>query len=417
MTHPFSDEFISAWLDDELNDSEAAKIQATIENDPDLARRVHELRLLSGIFKSLPVEPVPRGFKDLVVEATRTIVRDTSPASRAAAAHQTKTNPTYPTAQRWWFGVIGLVSTAALVLVTIDLTGERNNNPERSVAGTVAADSYPEKMDSVAMDSVAEIKSVNVADAGAGLPAPSTSFGDSIEVSDDNAGATAPPAYDVSQLTFDKPLKDADVGDVIQAIRQSGNEVTVVKLTVVDINASVNRLEVLLAAHEGAALRTGGMVMVEANYEQLADCFRHLQQEDLYQQMLVASRNIDAPQFGATNSSGQAPSIAMRKAKTAGVTRAKADRPLDSSKPVVENRATNADKQQESVVANDSAVGHKATDGDRDTAEEKVRQVRSKYPQKKPIRLLIVLEPALDNETNEGNGSIIEFQSVYGPIG
>ena len=111
-----------------------------------------------------------------------------------------------------------------------------------------------------------------------------------------------------SQLVFGRNLKDVPIGQVVEALDQQGEQVAVVKLTVVDRQQGLRDLQVLLkrhqivsadaapanenAAKDGARSKNPSLlaVYVETSDNQLAAAMRELQKEAAFRQL-----TIDAP--------------------------------------------------------------------------------------------------------------------------
>jgi anti-sigma factor RsiW len=118
MTRPFSDELLSAYLDDELSADERAAVEEHLEASPADRELLSELSSLRGELKSLPASAARDGFADRVVAAAVAAkARETSvgvtpvpPATGTAAAMK---RPVWAYAA----GVIALAAAACVVLV------------------------------------------------------------------------------------------------------------------------------------------------------------------------------------------------------------------------------------------------------------------------------------------------------------
>lgn len=482
MTHSISDELISAWLDDELTQSESQAVQTAIDTDSDVARRANELRILSGVLKSLPIERVPHGFHELVISATQKTVQD--PVAPQSTTGQSTSRPSTqkPSRNGWWIPV-GLVSSAALLLVSLNWN---DDGVERLSMNTVDATLDVEEMapegisDELLTRSefefgggnmaaaktlntppalVAADSAMNVASSDSGFSNSGVGGGggagyggggfsrsyDGAEVANSdsdsqadrksNVATTIRRTLDPTQLKFERPVTDYDVGEVVSAIDQSGDNVSVVKLTVVDRNASVGRLEVLLAVHPGTSVGTtyGGMIMIEAMPEQLAECFRKLQEEDLCESIAMASNSVAyldvAVESNSTAKSGRAaPSGPARRINQARIAAIQAPQIAADEPPkatLVESRmAADTGAETGVKVQRNAAVAMKSAPQPAMAADEEMivsspgrtDRTRLQKLQQKPVRLLIVLEPSADAATGEGSGSIIDFRAYFGPM-
>ena len=123
MSHSFSDELLSAYLDDELSAGERDAVEAHLATSPADRELLEELRSLRGELQSLPATTASAGFADRVVAAAvaakgRETTVTITPAAPATAS--TRKSP------RWvaWSAAALLASAAAIVLIVGPWRGE-----------------------------------------------------------------------------------------------------------------------------------------------------------------------------------------------------------------------------------------------------------------------------------------------------
>jgi hypothetical protein len=68
MKQPFSEEILSAYVDDELPAQERAAVERWLEEDPEARNKLDEFRRLSGLFDDLPRSEVPPEFPTNVLQ-------------------------------------------------------------------------------------------------------------------------------------------------------------------------------------------------------------------------------------------------------------------------------------------------------------------------------------------------------------
>ena len=140
MNHEFSDELLSAYLDDELSPEERADVEAALDADPELRRTCDELRALSNTLQAMPATAAP--------DWSATIVE------RALAA--TATDPAPTLSQRpgrnraAWSLVAGTLAViAAAVLIMVNLPREeQSRDVAQATADNEALTSSADAMDS-----------------------------------------------------------------------------------------------------------------------------------------------------------------------------------------------------------------------------------------------------------------------------
>lgn len=239
-----SNERLSAWLDNELSLDERAEVEKQLADSPELREELEELQRLSGHLKKLPVEKAPAGLQQAVM---RSIERETLLAGGDAQTVPRRRS------LHW-------VTTAAGIALVVGagFWFSSGRNPEVAVlepSGPVI---------------------VNARQTRPGMQAnkPDTKSSNRLSVE-----------LPTRQFEIDRSkLGEADIGDIIEAVRRDGESVSIVRLTVVDREAGLESLRVLLAhqdiplddatepASTGNDLSRRGLVavFVESQSEQLS---------------------------------------------------------------------------------------------------------------------------------------------------
>ena len=206
------DELLSSYLDGELSIEEIAAVEAHLEVSEESRRALEDLRSLSNYLSNFPVEPIPE--RPVVSAAAST---DETPGTRSGR-----------------LPLIAAAVAAAVLVILAVVPGEPESGPI-TVAGhdgppserdqpSAAADPHPVRPDS------------------ADQPMAGGGFG-SAEV----AGGG---------LVLPKSLDKPQVGQILSAVDFSDGEAVVVRLTVVDIEQSLDSLRLLLQKHHIARADT-----------------------------------------------------------------------------------------------------------------------------------------------------------------
>lgn len=203
-----SNERLSAWLDDELSLDERAEVEKRLAESPELREELEELQRLSGHLKKLPVEKAPAELRQAVM---RSIERETllSGGDSPAVPRRRSLN---------WLTTAAGVALAA----GAGLWFASDRNPEVTVlepSGPVIVDAHQTRPD---------------------MQANRPDF--------KNSRNRLSVELPTRQFEIDRSkLSEADVGDIIEAVRRDGESVSIVRLTVVDREAGLESLRVLLA--------------------------------------------------------------------------------------------------------------------------------------------------------------------------
>lgn len=248
-----SNERLSAWLDNELSLDERAEVEKLLADSPELREELEELQRLSGHLQRLPVEKAPAGLHQAVM---RSIERETL----LSGDHLSSTDSSGVARRRSMRAMTTAAGVALAVGLGLWFSSDRGSDvaivdpvgPEIVKAHQTRRDMQANRRESKNRLSVE-------------LP--------------------------TRQFEIDRSeLGEADIGDIIEAVRRDGDSVSIVRLTVVDREAGLESLRVLLAHQDipldvANAARTGGnelsrrglvAVFVESPSEQISQTIEQM---------------------------------------------------------------------------------------------------------------------------------------------
>ena len=113
MSSHFSDGQISSYFDGEASPEERAEIEHLLETSDEARREFDDYKRLSALLNDLPVESAPRYLSANVSRKLRAVLSETSAASSAPKANQSRRN--------LWIFAGSLTSIAATFLITVKL--------------------------------------------------------------------------------------------------------------------------------------------------------------------------------------------------------------------------------------------------------------------------------------------------------
>lgn len=206
-----SNEKLSAWLDDELSLDERAEVEKLLAESPELRQELEELQRLSGRLKGLPVSQAPPELQQAVM---RSIERETLLAGDDSAKVARSGR------------LLRVLTTAAGIAIVVGggIWFATNDGQNTNIAETNGP----------------EILTVE-RDFGPNMQA------NKPDLKNEQMSVELPSR----QFEIDRTkLGEAEIGDIVEAVRQDGESVSIVRLTVVDRQAGLESLRVLLAHEE-----------------------------------------------------------------------------------------------------------------------------------------------------------------------
>lgn len=295
MNDNFQDEWLSAFLDGEATPEERAEVERRLNASPEIRQELEDLTDVSQLLRELPQCQAPEELRSAVLQA----------AERA-----TLLPPAAPPAKRGWKpAAISLATSAAAVLVLVFVW--QGGAPEHATDATIplAQEQARLEMDFAHTDQVqlgpSEPESTAIAlrssaDARESSVAAPAAASSATPAEPTEASGRAVVSRGNARLVFDaEDLNGAHVGDVIQAIDNSGEELTVVKLTVVDRQEGLETLQFLLSKNQihndSAAPKNSAIpstdhivaVYVESSRTQLAVALEEFMREQQFQTLEV----------------------------------------------------------------------------------------------------------------------------------
>lgn len=336
MNEELEEDLLSAYLDDELGPEQRAECERLLATSSQAQQELNELKQLSKLIDELPDESVPREFRARVMQTAerRMLLPD---------ADATASKSTDRPSRRYWQSAIALATTAALVLVTVKLfetpedsrfgsdsdvaitgrpaetesTSLVRSNPVDTDAIRTADRSESELNESLAASpSVADADETMAALPEAKAKKPKVEL-EAMPVDAQSKFADASASRDSSvttdlsigsQITFDTAaLKDADIGQIVEAMESTGDQIAVVMLTVVDRKSGLEKLQFLLMKQQieldlerqdsegelGKSAETIDSeetllsVYVEATREQIASTLADVRREEQFRRLQV----------------------------------------------------------------------------------------------------------------------------------
>jgi hypothetical protein len=317
MNSKIPDDLFSAFLDREATPAEEAEVKARLQASPQAKQELQDFQRLSELLQELPRRTVPSEFAAAVMQRAE---RETLIPLDAAGIGNRDSHRLLSPRRAWILTGIGAVAASVAALFFVASPGK---DKPVSVLALKESSAQPASRDNIAAVALGPAaspplsqaqKPVAVASLDAASPAP-PALG--MKKASGGARGTTPAeeAETIApKLVFPADLKTAQVGDAIEALENVGDQVAVVRLTVViqtpgpggnqsllvrDSSRPVGKaekdklLKEWFADTKGAvsvegqklANAAGGLicVYVEGSREQLADVLKDVQNESQIQ--------------------------------------------------------------------------------------------------------------------------------------
>jgi len=193
MKKEFSDELISAYLDDELSADERKQVEQLLVDSAEYRQMFNELRALRGSLQKLPSYKPDDHFTDRVVRLAQQAMSSDS---------EVESVPTPESASSWRIAAIIISAVAAMLLISVVSLSDWNHGrpklaqsnvdaSQQNVAANEASKEAPETTSSES-ETLENSTQGSFADAGAGDTAPLPSEDDSANRSDAFRITTSP---------------------------------------------------------------------------------------------------------------------------------------------------------------------------------------------------------------------------------
>lgn len=262
---PGQHEVLSAYFDRETTREEAVEIERLLEHSPEARQMLDDFSDLSDMLHELPRHTLDASFADRVVQQTK--------SAGTAVEHVTISQPSHPSRFRWQVG-LGLAAAAACVIVMVSGSLGRNGGVELAqrdqpaVKIGIGVDRTPDlaKWDEAVRNAIERDTSnaLHPADDTGEKPL-AMRGGAASEAARPNGAGAAPGAFGVAgesakskpvgaptepgsriALSRDFDIRKVTAGEVVEALQTSGDDVSVVKLTVVDVQKGFKSVQLLL---------------------------------------------------------------------------------------------------------------------------------------------------------------------------
>jgi negative regulator of sigma E activity len=274
MTAKIPDDLLSAFLDREVTPDEEALARKHLQKSSQARQQFQDYQRLGQLLHELPRRTAPTEFVAAVMQQAE---RETLLPLDASAGLPSDAQSIRPFRRAWIVSLVGLVATAAAVLVVVNLPvskdavrndaarkdavavldktfGPRSSQAEPQPAKPISLDSPSPKLLARKLDVdskmvVAKADGHFRAKRASALARPAAP---PLATPPLNVAAAAPLAAplaarsDKSRMVFPAELKAAREGDVVEALESVGDQVAVVRLTLVNRTASLGGLENLL---------------------------------------------------------------------------------------------------------------------------------------------------------------------------
>ncbi|MEX0702683.1 MAG: hypothetical protein WD069_11355 [Planctomycetales bacterium] len=267
-TNPFS-ELLSAWHDSEATDAERAAVERMLEESGAAREELDDFAAIGRLLRELPAESLPPEFRAQVLHAAERSML--LPRDEAAAPRRGPRGAA-------WAGLGGLLAAAAAVVLAVVLLERPPADEQFATRGPEAESSDGDRdasdlpADAVVARKEFESREERMADRGRdavdafdaeGAPAvaepgPVADARRVDRTAERAAGVAGGPANEAlprsttvaPSLEFqNKELAEALVGQVVEALDMNGEQIFVVRLTVVDREAGLDAVRLLLARH------------------------------------------------------------------------------------------------------------------------------------------------------------------------
>jgi anti-sigma factor RsiW len=316
------DDLLSAFHDGEATSAERVVVEQRLSASAEARQELAKIQQVSSLLKDLPRESLPSEFPQQVLKAVERemlIPSGRSPDGDAKWTQKARSWWTQQSSSRRWACGAGtvLTSAAGLFLLVRALDGEPSTAPQSplQIAATssregTSADDYRNSgampagvaTETAVPSDHLESRMSNRVDRALGSNSVVFDAPASTTASNTNRDGVLARS---GGLYFDQStLREAEIGDVVDALQTNGDQVAVVRLTVVDRQKGRKHLQVLLAKNHipqsdaGEAAKTFSDARSERESADLAK--RNSGQGAATEQMLAVYVESDSQQLAAT---------------------------------------------------------------------------------------------------------------------
>jgi hypothetical protein len=265
MNSKIPDDLLSAFLDRELTAAEEAIVNNHLKSSPQVRQELQDYQRVSELLQGLPRLALPSEFASTVMQrAERETLIPLDPVSPPRGPQWRR-----PSRQAWIVTAVAAVAASVAVLVVVSQPRRQNEMALASKTLDVKNPPGSKKVSHRLAIVSASAAAPSAPALVAARPAPPTGLLGMARASKKapaerrETKAVASLMYGQSadgkgtELVLPADLKKAKVGDVIEAMEKVGNQVAVVRLTVLDQTASLGGIKSLLVREPVRASQGG----------------------------------------------------------------------------------------------------------------------------------------------------------------
>jgi hypothetical protein len=267
MKPKIPDDLLSAFLDREVTPEEEVLARKHLQTSPQAKEQFQDYQRLGELLHELPRRTVPTEFAAAVMQQAE---RETLIPLEAAATAPANSQSDRRMRRGWLVAAVGMLATAAAVLIVVNLPARKDAVAlrETRVGGTPRSEALLAKATVAPAEKAPSSPEVSkpaseakVAAREANLPA--LKYAGALAP----ASPVPPPVASAplmqsrladaggSRMVFPADLKSAKEGSVIEALESVGNQVAVVRLTLVNQTAGLGGLQSLLVRNASRPVR------------------------------------------------------------------------------------------------------------------------------------------------------------------
>jgi len=291
MSSANRNDILSAYHDREATPNEESAAKALVEGSAEASREVKDYQRLSRLIQELPRLAAPTEFAAAVMQrAERESLIPLDPVAPGGSA-ATESEKSFSPRRRWFLAVAATVSAAAALLIAANIIGPfrprvAREEIARQELGIAPADSESRKVSTAAVNSLARERKGAIAQSestpfatvaakdGSNRPFSDAKSGAFPQTPTVSQAAPASPGFVAAPMLKGAPaatessgkspelalmlpanLKTAKVGDVVEALQQDGQQVAVVRLTVVNQVEGLDGVQSLLVRNTSRTLQ------------------------------------------------------------------------------------------------------------------------------------------------------------------
>jgi hypothetical protein len=290
---PDTHELLSAYFDRETTREEAVEIERLLERSPEARQMLDDFAELSDLLHELPRHTLDANFSNRVVQQTKSAPIPADLLTISSTVHSSR--------WRWRVG-LGLTAAAACVVVMVVGPWGRNRGVEVAQRGQpkYSADVAPSPASTSPASTLEDeaLRNSGAGDASIALQPADGSVGNSLAMRRGATGETATPSGAGAvagafggtgesakaklagapavrssriKLSQDFDIRKVAAGDIVEAFRISGDDVSVLRVTVLDVQSSIGKIQLLVTKSMQPDVGPQGVVAEARKLEEADD--------------------------------------------------------------------------------------------------------------------------------------------------